>query len=475
MPTLPNTDSRPRPAARLDMRPLANSSFLAPAAIIIGGIACLVLNGGGHFSYDSVMQLAEGVTGVYSGAHPPVMSWFLGLAAGISPSAGIYVVLQVMLIAGALIAMITLGGRRGWPLVLLASCAIVTPQLLIYPSIVWKDVLFAGTLVAGFACLAHTGANWNRFVLRYGLLAVSALFLSVAALTRQNGAIALPFAAMAVGWMAWQGGGKKRLRSAVLLSFGFLASMVAIVGAASLALAEKTETDPSTSDPWRALAVYDIVNVLTLAPRTPLPVMHARAPVLEKALRTRGVALYSPVRADTLDPIFEAIDDDASVTPVIKAQWVELVAHYPLLYLRARARSFSWVFFTPDHDRCVLVYTGIDGAPEDMSAAGLRYRRNSRDEAIATYAFLFAPTPVYWHAAYAVLSLVMMAWLINRRRPADIAIAAMLASALAFAMSFAVISIACDYRYLYALDLATIAGLLYIASTRTPGSRRRLG
>ena len=37
----------------------------------------------------------------------------------------------------------------------------------------------------------------------------------------------------------------------------------------------------------------------------------------------------------------------------------------------------------------------------------------------------------------------------------------MLASAFAFAASFAVISIACDYRYLYDLDLAVIAAALY--------------
>ena len=40
----------------------------------------------------------------------------------------------------------------------------------------------------------------------------------------------------------------------------------------------------------------------------------------------------------------------------------------------------------------------------------------------------------------------------------------MLASAFAFAASFAVISIACDYRYLYDLDLAVIAAALYLAA-----------
>jgi hypothetical protein len=41
----------------------------------------------------------------------------------------------------------------------------------------------------------------------------------------------------------------------------------------------------------------------------------------------------------------------------------------------------------------------------------------------------------------------------------------MLASALSFAASFAVISIACDYRYLYDLDLAVIAAALFAVAT----------
>jgi hypothetical protein len=38
-----------------------------------------------------------------------------------------------------------------------------------------------------------------------------------------------------------------------------------------------------------------------------------------------------------------------------------------------------------------------------------------------------------------------------------------MAGALGFAASFLVISIACDYRYLYFLDLAAMTGVLYLA------------
>ena len=59
---------------------------------------------------------------------------------------------------------------------------------------------------------------------------------------------------------------------------------------------------------------------------------------------------------------------------------------------------------------------------------------------------------------YALLALAGLVVLVSRRRPADLAMAGLLAGALAFAASFFVISISCDYRYLYLLDLAALAG-----------------
>jgi len=59
-------------------------------------------------------------------------------------------------------------------------------------------------------------------------------------------------------------------------------------------------------------------------------------------------------------------------------------------------------------------------------------------------------------------------FLLVRRRAADIAVAAMLGAAFAFTASFALISLACDYRYLYVLDLSAMAALLYAAGSARP-------
>ena len=94
-----------------------------------------------------------------------------------------------------------------------------------------------------------------------------------------------------------------------------------------------------------------------------------------------------------------------------------------------------------------------------------------RDGRIYDYARRWFGTPFYSHLTYAALAAAVAGFLLVRREPADIAIAALMIAALLFTASFFVVSVACDYRYLYALDLAAMTGSLYVALD--PSARRR--
>jgi hypothetical protein len=61
--------------------------------------------------------------------------------------------------------------------------------------------------------------------------------------------------------------------------------------------------------------------------------------------------------------------------------------------------------------------------------------------------------------------------LFRRGAPADLAIAWLLVGAGLFTLTFFVISLACDYRYLYLLDLAAMTGAFQAAL----GSHSRFG
>jgi Na+/H+ antiporter NhaA len=98
-----------------------------------------------------------------------------------------------------------------------------------------------------------------------------------------------------------------------------------------------------------------------------------------------------------------------------------------------------------------------------MTPLGLTHRYAQSDVELANYASWFFDSPVYWHGFYAAISLALAALFLWRRQPADIVMAALQLSGVGFAASFFIISIACDYRYLYFTDLAALAGLLYAA------------
>jgi hypothetical protein len=422
----------------------------------------LTLNWPGHLEYDSIVQLGEGRFGVYAGLHPPVMSWLLGIGDALKPGAALFVVFDTVLIDGALLAFVLLERRVSWLAAPLAAACAAIPQVLIFPAVVWKDVLFAGSTTAGFACLAFAAVAWPRPARRYGLLAAALLLLTLGALARYGAALVLPFAAIAVGWIAVKAEGRRGW----FHGLAFLGVSALVAAGGSAALNTRIRGPPPLRVQWEDLQIWDIVGAATLDPNVNLSVLRSKAPWADTLLRTDGVADYSPTQWDAVEPDLERIDAGGVGPEVIAAQWQDLILRQPLLYLRVRARAFDWVFLTPSPEDCVLVFTGVDNEPPaEMSRLGIVARDTPTDDALEQYALRFASTPVYSHAAYGALGLVLLAGLLRRRRPPDIAVAAMLASAMAYAASFAVISIGCDYRYLYDLDLAVIAAGLYAAAT----------
>ncbi|MBV9331693.1 MAG: hypothetical protein JOZ55_09090, partial [Alphaproteobacteria bacterium] len=167
-----------------------------------GFVLSVAANWPGQLSYDSVVQLAEGRSGLYGNWHPPVMSWLLGVGDAVLSGAGLFVLFDAGLVFGGLALAFGLSPRKGWAASAIALAFLFTPQLLLYPGIVWKDVLFAGAAVSGFLALGFAAQEWERRLARAGLLAISLLLLLLAALARQNGIVVLPLAALALGLIA---------------------------------------------------------------------------------------------------------------------------------------------------------------------------------------------------------------------------------------------------------------------------------
>jgi hypothetical protein len=213
----------------------------------------------------------------------------------------------------------------------------------------------------------------------------------------------------------------------------------------------------------RLLQAYDLVGALKFSSTYRLDAIAHRDSFLAKSLRTEGISVYSAERNDSLSNSKSLqIALDKAKPEVIAEQWRDLVLHNTGLYLRVRAEVFRWVFLTPNLDACVPFVAGIDGPPGLLRALGIPERMDARDMALKEYAAIFFGTPLLSHLAAALLAICALAFLLYRRRDTDIVIAAMLAGSLIFTLTFFVISIACDYRYLYFLDVAALVSLFYL-------------
>jgi hypothetical protein len=435
--------------------------------VIAGGlVVSLIANLPGHMSYDSVLQLAQGRSGVYNEWHPPVMAWLMGAFDAVARGTGLFVAFDSVLLFGSLAAIVLISPRPGWWTPALALVLVATPDWLIYPGIVWKDVLFAAAALSSFTALAAAETRWGQRRARDGLIVLAVALGALAALSRQNGILILPPMAVALAWIGARGAKGSRAKAAAAWGLLPVAGAVALTLAAGSALHARSDGEPSRAYQVADLQAYDLAAALKLSPGLKLEVLDARAPRLAAMIRVRAAPAYTPER---IDPITAMADlDQAELEApkgVLTGQWLQLVLRHPGLYLQARAEDFAWVLFTPDIDSCVPFFVGVEGPEPWMAQLGMVNHERAQDKALKAYGEALTATPLFWHGAYGLIALVALGLLLRRREDGDIAMAALLAAALVFTASFFVISVACDYRYLYFLDVAAMTAALRLAGT----------
>ncbi|MBW8708980.1 MAG: hypothetical protein JF627_06900 [Alphaproteobacteria bacterium] len=426
---------------------------IAGAVVGAGTAVMLAINAPGQLSYDSVEQLANGRSGAYNSWHPPVMAWLLGLFDAVLPGTLLFLVFQSLLLLGALLTLLWLRPRNGWT-ALVTLAIILTPQWLMFQGQIWKDILCANAAIAGFVCLAVAARDGRK---RW--LVPAAVLLALAAAVRQNAIVLLPVAALVAACTV----PSKRW----LIGFCFLAVSVALGTGTSLWLVARADGGDGASAEVRLGQAYDLAGALWHDPTLALPSLAAEDPQFEKLLRRRSATLYTPLRNDPFaaDP---GINHELANAPegAVGRAWTGLVTGHPLLYLRTRLAAFGAVLFTPDATACHFSHAGIDGPPALLHQLGLVAGVRPQDRMLLNYVKLFFATPIYSHIAWGLLALLALGLLLQRKGPGDLAIAGLLAGALLFTLTFAALSIACDYRYLILLDLAAMTGALHLAAGR---------
>lgn len=438
--------------------------------VAAGLLLSLAANLPGQMSADSVITLEEARSGVRQTWAPAVNSWLLGLFDRVLHGTGLYVTASSALLFFSLMSLPRLRGRSTWAAVVLAALVVLTPQVLIYQGIVWRDVIFANLCVAGFLCIATAARDWG-VQRRPAALAGALVCLALAVLSRQNGVILVLAAAAVLAWTA-RGRG---WRSAAVWGVGGLVAVGVVALAINLA-AQRPQSAAKLRPNAAALILqhYDVVGAAARDRSLRLDDIRRVDPAAADAIIARAPELYSTVRIDVLDtdPTFQHtlwhVPDAA-----MSAQWRDVVLHDPAAYLVHRAGVFRWLLAPPKLELCLPVQVGVSGPPAMIKDLDLASGGDPRAPALARYAARFYATPVYSHVAYLLLALLVGAALLLRRDRTDWVIIALQAGAVAFTASFFLISVACDYRYLYLLDLAALTGALYVA-VDPPWTGRRL-
>ena len=416
----------------------------------------------GHMTTDSVIQLAEGRTGAQRSFNPAFMSWLLGRFDSLLSGTSLFVAFNVALLFGALAALPRLAGRVGPLAAPVLLLVILSPQVLIYQGAVWKDVFFANAAIAGTVLLALSAERTGRLSGK-AAWACGLVLLVVAALVRQNGILALGAGALAYGVAVGSGRGWRRgfAASGALLSGGLVLFL-----AAGLAMSKvmPSSSPQAAGAGLRVIQHFDLVGVAARDPKASLEPLETEDPKAAATLRSLAPQGYNPERVDNISDA-PGLGEALWKTPkgAVARTWAHVATTEFPDYAAHRLEVFRQAFLTPDILACLPVTTGVQGPEAVLEELGMPARQDRRDHELYNYATWFFGTPVLSHLSFALASLGVMVALALRGRPSDWVLAGLQAGALAFAGSFLVIALACDYRYLYFLDLAALFGLVHLA------------
>jgi len=433
-------------------------------------IACLCLltfcaHYPGQASIDAIVQLQDGISGVYDSNQPPPMSWLMALLS-LPGVLGLNVVLFGLAVA-VLLKQLPASVTTQNTAVFLLFCF---PVLLVYNGIVWKDVLFANGALLGLLLLPQ-----GRNKLHWHSLIVSAAVLALAVSVRQQGVLA---AAFAIAYMLLTPtiflvrGDRFKALGLWLLVYFACGSLIEVF------VAESGDTSQSASldGPLYQLSTFDLGGIAALNPDIHFPALEADAHEIalgHQPTRERVMSALSGYSPDRHDWMGESIAASGAWFPkeALYQDWRTRIIKYPLDYMAHRLDFLSWLYGFHNVNQCTPFFWGISAEPSSMVKeigleSGVSWRAERLQALSAMSVFLFRPF-IYLAVSMLVLSILLF----QRRRHCMNMIAIQLAG-LSYAASYAVVGIACDFRYTYFSTLVALFGLVYLVLSRFTISHR---
>jgi hypothetical protein len=400
----------------------------------------------GFLAFDSVWQLSEARSHVYSDWHPPAMAALWHYVDAVLPGPlGMLGIQVTCFIAGAYLVLC----RMVRPL----SAAIGTLALTWFPpvgatlAVVWKDAQMLGYLMLGAALILGERRS-HRIV---GLVV-----LLLAALVRHNAFLYV--GALVIPLFVWSAELTRLRRYA--LATGITIAIIVTSSLVNRALTDKP------MHPWHgSLAMFDIVGTMRFSDASEEELRAALVgvpmPNLDN-LRENATRAYNPRKG-----VFTILHEDFIRQPKTEAErdaishaWWTLVTSYPAAYLRHRRSAYSAVLGLR-HKVPQAFWVGIDRTFRTDVSDDPGPARDQVREWVVEIGRSWLVRPI----VYLVVVLLLFPLAVIRRDRLMIALGV---SAIVSELSLFVIAPTADFRYSIWLVIVAFYLLVFAATRLRP-------
>ena len=431
-------------------------AFLSFAATIIAFYP-------GVMRIDSVIQYTEAVNQSYSDWHPPVMAWLWSWMDRLWPGPFPMLLMQaslywcgIGLLAGALAA----SGRRvaGW-LVLAAGWS---PISLGYVGVIFKDVGATAAFVASVGLVAHCRFRAKAVPARLRLLAL--VLISYGVMLRFN----TVFAALPLIWLLFESGGRHSAARCLMAAAVFCAGLLAMTNLVNYQLLGAQRTQPVLS-----AITYDLGGITYFSGEDqfkPLGLADLARINREVCYSDYGWDIYFIFECSVVYEKFKKHLAETKGSAV--GWWLASIARHPIAYLKHRLAHFNsnLRLLLPHGFRDV---TYLESSPNPY---GFVFEPNALTRAIQSAGLFMVSTPMGWAGTWVAIAAGWLSFApALARGAARSTVLALASSAVLYAGSYLVMSVASDARYHHWTILsATLACAIGFSELTRARSLRRM-
>ena len=431
---------------------------------VVGFLAVLFVFQPGYMSHDSLTQLRQARSGVFSDAHPPILAFIWSLVdKAVRGPFGMLVLQNLMFWSGAALFAASLQTKRAVQVAVVGLIGFFPPvfgQL----GTVWKDVWFLGAMMMAIGLVA----NAHRVRSRHLMLGGSVLFFLLATGMRHNAVAAVFGIAM---WVVHQFGvrASDRRWKETLQVVGGAAAITVLVYIASATISGVL-TD-HRSHFWQALAIYDVAGVSVNTNQNMFP---PDSGVLRDTTRLEDIDTVYTSRS--LLPLYREICDGDNVcraSVFIRTEddreldalgdlWLTTVTSQPGAYLEHRWDVFRHVLgLTPDP-----VWVPIYSLKIRENDLGLQFQESPLNDLVTDVVLKLSETPLYRIWVYGIaLTAALGLGLWNWQRSRDIAVVAIASSGWLYLVGYFFVAPSPDFRYnVWGIEALLLVGTLALVT-----------